>query len=182
MMNRRKAIIFSVLAAAGAAVVIALLKNKRTIPEGVTAIKPFDIRKYMGKWYEIARFDFRYEKNLDHTTAEYKLNDDGTVQVVNRGRDQTTAKWKQATGKAKFVDRNDEAMLKVSFFGPFYAGYNVIAMEGDYQQVLVSGDSKEYLWILSRTPEIPSAVKDKFVAKASSLGFDTGSLVWVNQH
>ena len=85
--------------------------------------------KYLGKWYEIARLDYRFEKNLDNTTAEYSLN--GSIRVVNRGYDTKKNKWKQATGKSKFVDDDKTARLKISFFGPFYAGYNVIAIDAE---------------------------------------------------
>ena len=91
-----------------------------TIPEGAVAVKPFYKEKYLGKWYEIARIDFKYEKDLDNTTAEYSLNDNGTIKVDNRGYDTLKGEWVQAIGKAKFVDDENVGMLKVSFFGPFY--------------------------------------------------------------
>ena len=121
-----------------------------SIPEGAVAVKPFDKGKYLGKWYEIARLDFKYERNMDNTTAEYSLNDNGTIKVDNRGYNYKKGKWQQAIGKAKFVGDENVAMLEVSFFGPFYSGYNVIAIDKDYKYALIAGASLKYLWILSR--------------------------------
>lgn len=153
-----------------------------TIPKGAVAVKPFDKQKYLGKWYEIARFDFRFERNMNNTTAEYTLNEDGTIRVVNTGYDTTKNEWKQAIGKAKFVKDPDIAMLKVSFFGPFYGGYNVIALDPEYKYALVSGQSLKYLWILAREKEIPESVKNDFISKAEKIGFNTSELIWVEHN
>lgn len=150
-----------------------------TIPKGAVAVKPFDKNRYLGKWYEIARFDFRFERNLNNTTATYSLNSNGTIKVVNRGFDYVKNNWKQAEGKAKFVGASDLAMLKVSFFGPFYGGYNVIALDDDYQYALIAGSSLKYLWLLSRTTSIPDSVKNEFLQKAEAIGFNTQNLIWV---
>ena len=136
-----------------------------TIPRGARAVEPFDSEKYLGKWFEIARFDFRFEKNLDSTTAEYSMNGDGSIRVVNRGYDYVKENWKQAVGRAKFKGAPDRAQLLVSFFGPFYAGYNVIALDGDYRYALVAGQSLSYLWILSRERTIPEDVKARFLIR-----------------
>ena len=153
-----------------------------TIPRGVVAVKPFNKEKYLGKWYEIARLDFRYERNLNNTTAEYSLNDNGSIKVDNRGFNYEKGKYEQAIGKAKFVSSEDIAMLKVSFFGPFYAGYNVIALDEEYKYALVSGDRLRYLWILSRETTIPDEVKRKYLKIAENLGFKTSELVWVEHN
>ena len=116
-----------------------------TIPKGVVAVKPFDKERYLGKWYEIARIDFKYERDLNNTTAEYSLNTNGTIRVDNKGFNTKNGKWQQAIGKAKFVGDDTIAMLKVSFFGPFYAGYNVIAIDVDYKYALIGGASFKYL-------------------------------------
>jgi apolipoprotein D and lipocalin family protein len=150
-----------------------------TIPKGAVAVKPFDKNRYLGKWYEIARFDFRFERNLNNTTATYSLNSNGTIKVVNRGFNYVKNKWKQAEGKAKFVGASDLAMLKVSFFGPFYGGYNVIALDDDYQYALIAGSSLDYLWLLSRTTSMPDSVKNEFLRKAEAIGFNTQNLIWV---
>lgn len=152
-----------------------------TIPEGVTAVAPFAKEKYLGKWYEIARLDFKYERDLNNTTAEYLLNEDGTIKVLNRGYNVKSKKWEQAAGKAKFVDSDKIGMLKVTFFAPFYSGYNVIAIDPDYKYSLVAGESLKYLWILSREQTIPEEVKNKYLKIAEEAGFPTSNLTWV-QH
>jgi apolipoprotein D and lipocalin family protein len=150
-----------------------------TIPEGVTAVKSFDKNKYLGKWYEIARFDFRFEKDLNNTTAEYSVNEDGSIKVLNQGYNTQTGKWVKAEGKAKFVGEEDVAMLKVSFFGPFYAGYNVIALDTNYKYALVAGQNLDYLWILSRYPTVSDSVKLHYIQFAKAKGFNTDKLLWV---
>lgn len=125
-------------------------RNRKTIPEGAEAVKNFDAEKFMGKWYEVARFDFFWEKNLSSTTADYSLNSDGTVMVVNCGYDTKKKKWHSAVGKAWFVGSSTVGMLEVSFFGPFYSGYNVVAVDDSYKHALVFGRNTSYMWLLSR--------------------------------
>ncbi len=150
-----------------------------TLPQGAKAVTPFDKERYLGKWYEIARLDFKFERNLDNTSAEYSLNANGSIKVDNRGYNYKTGKWKQAIGKAKFVGDENVARLKVSFFGPFYAGYNVIALDDDYQYALVAGNNLKYLWILSRQTSIPDSVKQDYLEIAKKLGYKTDDLIWV---
>lgn len=153
-----------------------------TIPKGATAVKPFDKERYLGKWYEIARFDFRFERNMNNTTAEYSLNDDGSIKVVNSGYDTLKNEWKQSVGKAKFRGDANEAKLKVSFFGPFYGSYNVIALDPDYKYSLVAGKNLEYLWILSREKTIPENIRQDYVRIAERIGFRTSDLIWVEHN
>ena len=154
-----------------------------TIPKGVTAVKSFDKARYLGKWYEIARMDFRFERNLNNTTANYSLNADGkSIKVLNKGFDYTTHKWKEATGKAKFVGDETTAMLNVSFFGPFYSGYNVIAIDSEYRYALVAGKNLKYLWILARETTIPDSIKQEYLSLAEKYGFKTSELIWVEQN
>ncbi|HOW26306.1 MAG TPA: lipocalin family protein [Bacteroidales bacterium] len=153
-----------------------------TIPKGVNAVSSFEIEKYMGKWYEIARMDFRFERNLNNTTAEYSIKKNGTIQVDNRGYNYLTKEWKQAIGKAKFAGDPDIAMLKVSFFGPFYSGYNVIALDSEYTYALICGKNLRYLWILSRRTILPEDIKMKYLKIAQKAGYDTSSLVWVEHN
>lgn len=150
-----------------------------TIPKGAIAVQPFSIERYLGKWYEIARKDFKYERDLSNTTAEYSLNDDGTIKVINKGYNTKKGEWTQVTGKAKFVGKDNIAQLKVSFFGPFYSGYNVIAIDDEYKYALVAGKSLKYLWILSRETTIPVEIKDKFLRIAEGIGYNTADLIWV---
>jgi len=156
-----------------------LLAGCATIPQGAKAVDKFDKARYLGKWYEIARFDFAFEKNLNNTTAEYSIGKNGLIVVVNSGFNYKVSKWDKAIGKAKFRGADTTAELEVSFFGPFYAAYNVIALDGDYQYALVAGSNLKYLWILSRTTTIPDDIKAKYVALAKSLGYKTSDLIWV---
>lgn len=153
-----------------------------SIPKGASAVSPFDKEKYLGKWYEIARLDFKFEKNLNNTTAEYGIREDGKISVVNRGYNYVTGEWQEAVGKAKFVEDENTAKLKVSFFGPFYAAYNVIALDEEYQYALVAGKNLDFLWILSREKTIPSDIKFKYLDQARSLGYDTKALIWVEHN
>ncbi len=152
------------------------------IPDGVTAVKGFDVQRYLGTWYEIARLDHSFERGLENVTATYSLGKDGSLRVVNRGFDPKLKRWKEAVGKANFVSGTDVGRLKVSFFGPIYSGYNIIGIdEQKYSYVLICGNSRDYLWILARQPELPRTVTDSLVQKAKGLGFDTGALMFVHQ-
>jgi apolipoprotein D and lipocalin family protein len=160
-------------------VALVLLKACKTIPKNAVAVKPFDVGKYLGKWHEIAPFDYRFEKNLNNTTATYSLNDDGSIKVVNRGYNYKKEKWEEATGKAKFVSSPGEAKLKVSFFGPFYSGYNVIAIDANYKYALVAGKNLNYLWLLSREKTIPENIRQSFLQKATEVGYNVKKLIWI---
>ena len=150
-----------------------------TIPKGAVAVQNFEKEKYLGKWYEIARFDFRFERDLNNTTAEYSINEDGSIKVLNRGYNTKKKEWSEARGKAKFVGDPTVAMLEVSFFGPFYAGYNVIALDKEYKYALVAGSSLKYLWILSREKTLPENVKNEYLKLAEKIGFKTADLLWI---
>lgn len=165
----------SILAAAG---VIALIQAMKTIPKGAVAVKPFDVKKYMGKWHEIARLDYLFERNVTDPIAEYSLNEDGSVKVVNSGYNYKKGEHEEVTGRAVFAGDPDEAMLKVSFFGPFYSGYNVIAIDPDYKHALVVGKNHHYMWLLSREKHMPGPVKKEYLQKAMELGYDISKLVW----
>ncbi len=147
----------------------------------IEAVQNFDVNRYMGKWYEIARLDFRFERNLINTTADYTLSDNGTVRVENRGFDTLKNEWSLAIGKAKLVGKKQEAMLKVSFFGPFYSPYTVIAIDPQYKTALVAGKNLKYLWILSRTTTIDETTKQGFLKVAEDYGYVTKNLIWVKQ-
>ncbi len=151
------------------------------LPEGVEPVQGFDVNRYLGRWYEIARLDHSFERGLEQVTATYAKRDDGSVDVVNRGFDPASGEWREAHGKAKFVGPSDVAALKVSFFGPFYGGYNVIDLDPDYSLALVVGPTRSYLWILARSPNPPDAAVQRLVGKAKALGYDTSALVYVKQ-
>ncbi len=163
------------------AILLLLNSCASTIPVGAVAVKPFDKEKYLGKWYEIARMEFKFEKNQKNITATYSVNPNGTIKVDNRGYDTVAIKWKEAIGKAKFVKDPMEAKLKVSFFGPFYGGYNVIALDPDYRYALVAGGSLKYLWILAREKSIPDDIRQKYLAIAAKVGYPTAELIWTEQ-
>jgi apolipoprotein D and lipocalin family protein len=159
-----------------------LLGSCASIPDGAVVVKPFDKTKYLGKWYEIARLDFKYERNLNNTTAEYSINEDGSIRVENRGFDMVKKVWKRAIGKAKLLGDKQEGRLKVSFFGPFYSGYNVIALDPDYKYALIAGKNLSYLWILSRETTLQDAVKQDYLKIAGDLGYKTEDLIWVEHN
>ena len=176
MKNLKK---ISVIAAVGIVGLALLSSCSVGIPKGATAVQNFNSDKYLGKWYEIARFDFRFERGLNNVTATYSMKDNGNIKVDNRGYNFEKKKWSQSTGEAKFVDKENVARLKVSFFKPIWAGYNVIDMDEDYKYALVAGNNLDYLWILSREKTIPAAYKKRFLDKAKSIGYNTDNLIWV---
>ena len=159
---------------------LALLAGCGQIPDGVQAVGGFDAERYLGRWYEIARLDHRFERGLDSISATYTARADGGIDVLNRGYDRAAGEWREARGRARFVGPRDVAMLEVSFFGPFYGGYNVVALDPDYQLSLVAGPTREYLWILARQPDPPRDAVEPLVKRAGELGFDTDALIWVS--
>ena len=165
-----------------------LLAACTKLPSGVQAVYDFDKTKYLGKWYEIARLDQRFEAGLSQVTAEYSLRDDGGLRVMNRGYSAADGEWREKEGRAYFVGEESTAHLKVSFFGPFYSSYVVFDVgfgldsapdQEMYQYAFVSGYNKSFLWLLARTPVVSDELISSFVNKARSLGFDTGSLLYV---
>jgi apolipoprotein D and lipocalin family protein len=152
------------------------------MPKYVTPVNNFNLNRYLGKWYEIARLDHSFERGMEQVTAEYSLREDGGVSVTNRGFLTTENKWKEATGKAFFVEEPNTGYLKVSFFGPFYGSYVIFELDREnYQYAFVSGPDNSYLWLLSRTPIVDQKLLDRFVAQAQELGFATEELIYVPQ-
>ena len=159
-----------------------LLASCTGTPEGISPVKGFELPRYLGTWHEIARLDHSFERGMSQVTADYSLNDDGSVKVVNRGYLADKNEWKEAIGKAKFVGAEDVGHLKVSFFGPFYGGYVIYELDHEgYQYAFVTSYNRDYLWLLARTPQISDALKQQFLQQAAALGFDTGALIWVEQ-
>lgn len=157
----------------------ALLAGCAQVPDGVEPVGGFDAERYLGKWYEVARLDHSFERGMDNVTATYTAREDGGIDVLNRGFVRDKGEWEEARGRAKFVGARDRGSLKVSFFGPFYGGYNVVDLDPDYQLSLVAGPSRQYLWILARQPDPPREAVERVVRRAAELGFDTGALIWV---
>lgn len=150
------------------------------IPNGVLPVDGFDLNRYLGTWYEIARLDHSFERGLEQVTAEYSLRDDGGIRVVNKGYNSAKKRWEKAEGKAYFTGDSDVGRLKVSFFGPFYGGYNIIDLDREsYQYALVSGPDTSYLWILARQPGLDSSIISQLLEKASVLGFDISQMIFV---
>ena len=151
------------------------------MPQSVTPVKEFELERYLGKWFEIARLDHSFESGLEQVTAEYSLRRDGGVRVNNRGYSPEKNEWREAEGKAYFVGKKSEGYLKVSFFGPFYGSYVVFELDRDnYQYAFVCGPNTSYLWLLSRTPVVNNEILARFVAEAKRLGFATEELIYVN--
>jgi len=151
------------------------------MPDGVKPVQNFELDRYLGTWYEIARLDHSFERGLSNVTAQYSMQDDGGVRVINRGYSAKKSEWKEAEGKAFFVDGQDQGYLKVSFFGPFYGSYVVFEMDHDnYEYAFISGPDRSYLWLLSRTPEVDDETMRRFEQQARSLGFNLDELVLVS--
>lgn len=140
----------------------------------ITNMEP---EKYLGKWYEIARYDHKFERGLNFATANYSLMKDGKIKVVNSGI--KDGKLKSSVGKAKFTD--NPGLLRVSFFGPFYSDYRIMMLTKDYQYALVGSKSAKYLWILSRKPAVPDRMLHIILEEAQTRGYDTSNLIWVKQ-
>ena len=164
-----------------ATIVALVLTGCLGMPDTVTPVENFELNRYLGKWYEIARLDHSFERGLERITAEYSVRDDGGISVVNRGYSIEDDDWKVAEGKAYFVDDETKGYLKVSFFGPFYGSYVVFVIDQEsYDYAFVSGPDTSYLWLLSRTPKLQQEIIEKFKRISKELGFDTSKLIFVN--
>lgn len=160
-------------------VIIFLINGCTGIPDGIKPVEQFEVNRYLGKWYEIARLDHSFERNLKAISAEYSLRDDGGINVLNSGYDIETGKLKLAEGKAYFTGSSDIGSLKVSFFGPFYGGYHIIALDKKaYQYAMVTGPDRNYLWLLSRTPRLDPMIMEQMIARAKILGFEVEKLIF----
>ena len=160
-------------------VIVLFLAGCVGIPAKVSPVDNFKLERYLGRWYEIARLDHSFERGLSQVTADYSLRDDGCVKVLNRGYSAKENSWKEAEGKAYFVEGSDQGYLKVSFFGPFYGSYIIFGLDHDnYQYSLVCGPDKSYLWILNRSPTMKEEEKHILIEKAAALGFETSKLIF----
>ena len=151
--------------------------NSETTVNNAVIKHEIDLNRYLGRWYEVARFDHKFERGLSHCTAEYTLKEEGKIKVVNRGK--KNGKWDTAEGKAKTTDT--PGLLRVSFFGPFYSDYRILLLDPDYNFALVGSSSSDYLWILSRTPALDPIIRDTILMEAQNRGYDINKLIWVNQ-
>ncbi|MCU4677517.1 lipocalin family protein [Catenovulum sp. 2E275] len=159
-----------------------LLFSCTNVPENITPVDAFKLKPYLGQWYEIARLPHSFENNLTQVTAQYQLNEDGSVKVINRGLNLCDNKWEQAEGVAKFVGEQNKGHLKVSFFGPFYGAYVIFELgplsNGQYQYSFVSGPNTDYLWLLARQPDVSEKIKQDFIKQAELAGFNTQNIIW----
>jgi apolipoprotein D and lipocalin family protein len=167
------------------------------IPEGVQAVPSVQPERYLGTWYEIVRLDHSFERGLEKVTATYTQNSDGSIKVLNRGYNPEKNEWESAEGKALFIDpaklvnsnqdnpsqvQTRTGRLKVSFFGPFYSSYNIIALDTDnYQYAMIAGPNHAYFWVLSRNPKLDKTILDRLLKQARALGFATEELIYVKQ-
>lgn len=150
------------------------------VPEGLQPISNFDIHRYLGKWYEIARLDHSFERGLQNVTAEYTEATDGAIQVLNRGYNPAKHRWEDAEGTARFIGEPHVGSLKVSFFGPFYGGYHILAIDRDYKYAVLTGPSRAYLWILAREDHLPEEVLQGLLHQAQVWGFKTEKVIRVS--
>jgi apolipoprotein D and lipocalin family protein len=165
------------------AATLLLLVGCTGIAEGLQPVTDFELERYLGKWYEIARLDHSFERNLSQVTADYSLRQAGGVEVVNQGFNKKSGKWEMITGKAFFMEKENVGSLKVSFFGPFYGGYHIIALDQqDYSYAMVTGPSRLFLWILSRNKTLDSSILEELVGKAKQWGFETDKLIYVDHN
>ncbi|WOD06673.1 lipocalin family protein [Marinomonas sp. GJ51-6] len=160
----------------------ALLIGCTSAPKDIDPVTEFQVERYLGTWYEIARQDHAFEEGLSNVTATYSRQDDGGIMVLNRGYSAEDKEWREAKGRAYFVNSSDIGHLKVSFFGPFYGAYVIFELDKEnYQYAMIVGPSREFFWLLSRTPTMPESVRNRLLNKAESLGFHMDKLVLVDQ-
>ena len=148
-----------------------------------SVVKEFDIDRYLGKWYEIARYDHKFERGLVGVTAEYSIKEDGKIKVVNSGfKKSLDGERSEAVGKAKIPNPNEPSKLRVSFFWIFYSDYLVLELDKDYQWAVIGSSSDKYLWILSRKPQLDDEIYNDLLQRLNIRGYDTGKLIKVKQN
>ncbi|MEP1214905.1 MAG: lipocalin family protein [Marinobacter sp.] len=162
--------------------VLALIGGCTGVPEGIDPVSNLDVERYEGTWYEIARLDHSFEEGLSNVTADYSLQEDGSIRVINRGYSEESGKWEEAEGRAVFVGDEASGHLKVSFFGPFYASYVVFRLDEDYRFAYITGYDRDYLWFLSKTPTVGDEALTQFRQVAREKGFDLEELILVDQN
>lgn len=166
-----------------AVVVLLVLGGCTGMPDGLQPVSGFEPGRYLGTWYEIARLDHSFERGLSNVSATYSRKVGDEMAVLNRGYEEKTEKWKRIEGRARFLRSPDVGSLKVSFFGPFYSGYHIIALDKEnYTYAMVAGYSREYLWILSREKTLDKNVLAELVSKARKWGFETDQLIYVEHN
>lgn len=142
-----------------------------------STVQSLDLNRFMGRWYEIARFDHKFERDMQQVTTIYAIQDNGRVKVINQGL--KNGKWKTSEGKGKLT--TTPGLLRVSFWGPFYSDYRVMMLASDYTYALIGGDGDKYLWILSRSPQMRQDTRNQVLREAQRRGYNTNNLIWVQQ-
>lgn len=142
-----------------------------------STVKSLDLNRFMGRWYEIARFDHKFERGMQQVTTMYAIEKNGKVKVINQGLKKD--KWETSEGKGKLT--TTPGLLRVSFWGPFYSDYRVMTLAPDYSYALIGGDNDKYLWILSRTPQLSQDTRNSLLRDAQRRGYNTNNLIWVEQ-
>ena len=151
------------------------------VPEGITPVSGFKLDKYMGKWYEIARLDHRYERHFNRVSVEYSLNNNGDVLIKKKGYMPMHTEWREKEGKATLAGDTDQGFLKVSYIFALWEPYVIFKLDPDYEWAYVCGKDRTSLWLLARTPEVNSEIREDFIEEASRLNFDTSQLNFVHQ-
>ena len=154
--------------------ILLLIGGQASAQAELETVPYVDLQRYLGKWYDIASFPQRFQKGCSCTTAEYGLNKDGSITVTNRCMKE--GKEKTATAKAVVKDKNSNAKLSVQFFWPFKGKYWIIDLADDYSYAVVGHPSRDYLWILSRKPQIPDATYEKILSRIKAKGYDLSRL------
>jgi apolipoprotein D and lipocalin family protein len=151
------------------------------VPDGISPVRPFDAARFQGTWYEVMRLDHSFERGLTNVTARYESLPDGALKVINRGFDPAACRWREVEGRAVFQADRNTASLNVTFFPPFAGGYHVFALDKrNYAWALISGPSRDYLWLLARRPDLDPGTRDRLVAEARMKGFPVDRLILVD--
>jgi apolipoprotein D and lipocalin family protein len=164
-------------------VMTSILLNCTGVPDGLEPVKDFELERYLGKWYEIARLDHKFERDMSNVSAVYTTNDSGGITVINRGYNVKNGKWKSIKGVARPAGDENLGSLEVSFFRPFYGSYNIIALDRQgYRNAMIVGPSRSYFWILFRDKKMDEALINDLVTKAAGMGIDVERLIYVEHN
>lgn len=181
-MGKKLSILFIVMGGIVGGIAFTSFKSSNPMIDK-TVVKELEIDKYLGTWYEIARYDHRFERGLVGVTANYSLRSDGKIKVINRGyKESFSGKFSEAIGKAKIPNpENEPAKLKVSFFWFFYGDYYVLELDKNYQWAIIGSSSDNYLWILSRTPQMDKKIYRECLDRLTKRGYAISKLIEVEQ-
>ncbi|QBQ40860.1 lipocalin family protein [Sphingobacterium psychroaquaticum] len=177
MDNKKKSLLLLTAVAAGTA----LYSILKPVKSAVVVVPDFDMERFVGEWYEIARLDTKWSRNLKNVLLSLAWNDDDSLRLNIQGYDMVQEKYRQRIGRLRYLDDRESGALKVSYINPFYMGYNIVSVDGDYSQVLVFGQNLDYMCILSREKKIPEALREQYLQYAEESGYALEALVWTVQ-